>query len=497
MKLSILIPVYNERYLVGELVRRVLAAPLPPELTRELVIVDDGSTDGTRNILSAIAQANPDTVRYLEQPRNMGKGAAIRAAIAAATGEFCIFQDADLEYDPNDYGKVLAPLLSGQADVVYGSRFLIAERRRVLYFRHAIGNRLLTTLSNLLTDLYLTDMETCFKAFRTKVLKSIPIRSRGFGLEPEITAKVAKRGLRVYEVPVNYDGRTYQEGKKITWKDGVRALGVMLKYWIIDDLYDEKTGHAILSSISTAHRFNQWMADVAVRPYLGDRVLEIGAGLGNMSLKLMPRERYVATDCDELHLDVLRALALRRANMEAARLDAQQAADFAPYRNAMDTVVCLNVLEHIPKADEALRNMYEVLRPGARLILLVPNGRWLYSSLDRAVGHVQRYSRAEAAERLRAAGFEVEQTFTFNRVGVLGWFLNGTLLRRKKMAKFQLKAFDSLIWLWRRTDWLLPWPGLSLVAVARRPAISAVPQPAAEPPATQDAPPEAARAASK
>ena len=229
MKLSVLIPVYNERYLVGELIRRVLDAPLPRAMQRELIVVDDGSTDGTREILEELAEKHPEIV-YHAHEQNQGKAGAIRTAIGLASGEWCIFQDADLEYDPRDYDLVLGPLLSGDADVVYGSRFLPRTRRRVLYYWHSLGNHFLTLLSNLLTGLNLTDMETCYKAFRTDLLKTIPIRSSGFGLEPEITSKIAKRRFRIYEVPINYHGRTYTEGKKISWKDGVQALWVLLKY---------------------------------------------------------------------------------------------------------------------------------------------------------------------------------------------------------------------------------------------------------------------------
>lgn len=490
MKFSILIPVYNERYLVAELVRRVLAAPLPHQLSRELIIVDDGSTDGTREVLHTLAAQHPQTIRCIEHPRNMGKGAAIRTAIDAATGEFAVFQDADLEYDPNDYCKLLAPLLSGHADVVYGSRFLTAERRRVLYFWHSLGNNLLTMMSNMFTDLNLTDMETCYKAFRTQILKSIPIRCNGFGIEPEITAKVAKRGLRIYEVPINYDGRTYGEGKKITWRDGYRALFVILKYWLIDDIYEEKTGHDNLSSLSKAHRFNKWMAESVIRPYIGARVLEIGSGIGNIAVQLMPRDRYVTSDFDDLHLDVLKSMALRRPNVEARRIDAQDPQHFKDLHNQFDSVVCINVLEHIPDSHAALRNIYDALEPGGRVVVLVPQGQWLYSPMDRAVEHVKRYSKKELAEALAQTGFEVEHMLNFNRIGIIGWTLNSKILRRSKMAKYQLKMYDSLVWLWRRIDWLLPWHGLSLIGVARKPEIPKVlvgPSSAAKLPAPKEA----------
>jgi glycosyltransferase involved in cell wall biosynthesis len=495
VKLSILIPAYNERYLVAESIRRVLAAKLPEGMERELIVVDDGSRDGTREILRELAQRHPDTLRYIEHSRNMGKSAAIRTAIAAATGEFCIFQDADLEYDPNDYGRVLAPLLSGQADVVYGSRFMFAERRRVLHFRHTLRNTLLTTLSNLFTNLYLTDMETCYKAFRTNLLKSVPIRSERFGLEPEITAKVAKRRFRVYEVPINYDGRTYEEGKKITWKDGLAALWVMFKYWLIDDVYDERSGRHMLADISNAHHFSRWTGRL-VRPHLGHRVLELGAGIGSISQQLQPRERYIAADCNELRLDVLRSLALRRANMEAAFIEAPVAAHFAPYKHAVDTVVCVNVLEHLPNARAALKNIHDTLAENGRLVLIVPNGRWLFCPLDEGIGNVQRYGRGATRELLASCGFVTEKAFSFNRIGTVGWLLNGKLLRRRKIGKLQLKLLDSLVWLWRRIDFLLPWPGLSLIAIARK-VEPGVPPPAPAAKAAKDTPVEQASSVAK
>jgi len=467
MKLSILIPVYNEQYYIARTLDRVLRVDLPEDLEREIIVVDDGSTDGTREILETYQNKHGDVMRYVPQDRNYGKGAAIRKAIALATGDFCIFQDADLEYDPRDYGLVLKPLLEGVADAVYGSRFLYRERRRVLYFRHSLGNRLLTFLSNLFTDLYLTDMETCYKAFRTELLKTIPIRSDDFGLEPEITAKIAKRGFRVYEVPINYDGRTYAEGKKITWRDGLLALYTICKFWLIDDCYQERKGQEILESFAHAHRFNKWLAAL-IKPYLGDSVLEIGAGIGNLTKEFLPRKRYVASDIDPFYLNVLNNFALRRPGLEVIRVDAAVSGDFTDFRGAFDTVLCINVLEHIADSERALRNFGTALSPDGRLLLLVPQGPFLYSVVDQAVGHVRRYTRDELRKELKNAGFKIERLMDFNRVGVPGWLFNAKLLKRNSIPRFQLKLYDSLVWLWRRIDRFLPWSGLSLIVVARK-----------------------------
>ena len=221
--LSVVMPCFNEAATVADAVMRVLASPL----TAELIVVDDGSTDGSAD---AVAALDDDRVRLLRQDGNRGKGAALRKGFAAVSSPFVIIQDADLEYDPADYERMLEPLLDDRADVVYGSRFVSGEPHRVLYFWHSVGNKLLTLLSNAFTNLNLTDMETCYKAFRREVLESIDLREDRFGIEPELTAKVAAGGWRVYEVGISYRGRTYEEGKKIGWRDGVHAVRCILRY---------------------------------------------------------------------------------------------------------------------------------------------------------------------------------------------------------------------------------------------------------------------------
>jgi glycosyltransferase involved in cell wall biosynthesis len=223
--LAVVIPCYNEANTVDELIDRVLSSPW----VAEVIVVDDGSTDGTRDVLAARSAAE-DRLQMILHPVNRGKGAALRTGFGAATADFVVVQDADLEYDPADYPLLLEPLLSGVADVVYGSRFASGRPHRVLYFWHSVGNKALTLLSNMFTDLNLTDMETCYKAFRREVIQGIEIEEDRFGFEPEVTAKIARGDLRIYEVGISYAGRSYDEGKKIGWRDGVRALYCIVRY---------------------------------------------------------------------------------------------------------------------------------------------------------------------------------------------------------------------------------------------------------------------------
>jgi glycosyltransferase involved in cell wall biosynthesis len=469
--LSILVPVYNEEYYIEQILEEVLSASLPEGMDREVIVVDDASTDGTREMLREFA-ARHRQVQVFSHEKNQGKGAAIRTAVSKATGEVIVIQDADLEYNPQEYEKLLAPILRGEADAVYGSRFLASPYRRVLYFWHSLGNRFLTMLSNCFTDLNLTDMETCYKMVRASILKTMPLRSNRFGIEPELTAKLAKRGCRIYEVPISYRGRTYEEGKKITWRDGLKALFTILYFAVVDDMYDEQYGYDILHSLSKTQRINRWLADT-IDPWMGENVLEIGAGMGNLSLQLLPRRAYTVSDIAPLYLDYLQQLFSHNKRVSVRKIDVEDPKDFEGLDGRFDTVVCLNVVEHVEKDDVALRNIYSALRPGGRVCVLVPRGPWLFGSLDRGLGHCRRYTEAGLKEKMATAGFQVEQQFTFNRVTVPAWFVNGKIFRKKRFNKLQLKLFDSTVWMWRRIDRLFPWPGLSLIAIGHKPRSAA------------------------
>jgi glycosyltransferase involved in cell wall biosynthesis len=465
MKLSILVPVYNERTVVERSLAQVLAAPLPEQMEREVVIVDDCSSDGTSAILERLAAAEP-SIRLVRHAVNQGKGAAVRTAIQHAEGDFAIIQDADLEYDPSEYPRLLRPLLDGHADAVFGSRYLAGGQTRVLPFWHSVINKFLTVVSNMFSNLHLTDMETCYKVFRTDLLKSIPIRSDRFGIEPELVMKCAKRNLRVYEVPISYHGRSYEEGKKIGWKDGLKALGVILYFWLIDDLYAQPYGRAFLNNMSGTPQYLSWIARL-VRPHLGDTVLEIGAGIGNITARLMARRlRYVAAEKDPLYLHALGNRFLRTPNVEVRRFDPDNPDN--QLGSGFDTVLCLNVLEYLDQPRPLVAVLGEAIKPGGDLVILVPQGPGLFGSVDRALGHKRRYSAAEIRRLLQDLGFEIRQVHQLNKAGKPAWWLFGKVLHRRHINKLTLKLFDKSVWLLRRLEWLLPWSGLSLVVVARR-----------------------------
>jgi SAM-dependent methyltransferase len=466
--LSILMPVYNEEESLRASVLRALEAPLPAGMRSEIVAVDDGSTDASPEILAELAAANPQRVRVFKHAVNSGKGAAINTCLQRAAGEFAIIQDSDLEYDPAEYPKVLGPLVAGKADVVYGSRFLVAGERRVLYYWHSLANRLITTACNMAADLNLTDIETCYKAFRTSLARSIPIHSKRFGIEPELTIKLAKRQAAIYEVPISYHGRTYEEGKKIGRRDAFEALWIILRYAFTRDLYTDP-GAVILHSLAGTRRFNMWMAET-IRPWLGARVLELGAGIGNMTLHLArSRKLYVATDVDEEHLARLRVRFQSRPNLRCAICDLRDTADFAALGGGFDTVVCLNVLEHVEDDLRGLRNIRSALQPGGRAIILVPQDQSIYGTLDKILGHYRRYSAGQLQARMEEAGFRFERMLEFNRITRPGWYVNGRILKRQDFGAFQLRVFDWLVPVWRRVDTALPWPAVSLIGIGVNP----------------------------
>lgn len=468
-RLSVIIPVYNEAVTILEVLRRVATVPIP----KELIVVDDHSSDDTATILrdqsagllARVSPAAPCTLRVLFHDHNQGKGAAIRTGLTAVTGDAVIIQDADLEYNPEEYPKLLEPLLKGEADVVYGSRFL-GHPRRVLFFWHTVGNNLLTLISNMFTNLNLTDMETGYKLFRTDILKSLPLRSDRFGFEPEVTAKVARLGVRIYEVPISYAGRTYAEGKKINWKDGVSALWTILRYNLIDDM--GSAGEKTLQRVARLARYNAWLWE-QVSPYIGKRILEVGSGIGTMTRYFLGRELILATEFDQHYLHRLHRTFAHQPNITVRALDLNDPLPEWISQSQLDTILCCNVLEHIQDDEATLTQFARVLPSGGRVVLIIPALKPLYGEIDKALHHYRRYDREEIVSKLERAGFRVETTKFFNLAGVPGWYINSCLLRRKTVPGMQARLNSLLVPLLRlEKHFSLPW-GMSLLAVGQKP----------------------------
>jgi 2-polyprenyl-3-methyl-5-hydroxy-6-metoxy-1,4-benzoquinol methylase len=473
--LSVVMPCYNEAATIEAVVRRVLASPF----VTELVIVDDGSTDGTLALARGVTDPR---VRVFEQPVNMGKGAALRRGFEEATAPYVIVQDADLEYDPAAYAQILAPLLDNTADVVYGSRFLGGQAHRVLYYWHSVGNRFLTTASNMLTNLNLTDMETCYKAFRREVIQGLEIEEDRFGFEPEITAKIARGGWRVYEVGIPYAGRTYAEGKKIGWRDGVRALYSILRYSRVADRlgfgrhpdrdeapvdFDDSDAELedVLDSLRDADRYADWIYSLT-EPHLGQEVLEIGAGHGELTARLSRGRFVTATDLSKRCVDGLQEQYAGAANVEIRHADVAALGDSRRY----DSVILVNVLEHIDDDVGALRDLRDLLKPGGKLIVFVPAFESLYSDFDRRIGHRRRYRRSRLISVVDKAGLKLVDVRYVNSVGAVAWWVFARRLRQIPTQRWPVRLFDRLVPMLSRMEARRPprW-GQSVLCVAERP----------------------------
>jgi glycosyltransferase involved in cell wall biosynthesis len=464
-RLTVLVPVYNERHMVEIALRRLLGIRDDLIAELEVVVVDDCSDDGTWEVLKRLA-LDDSRVTLIRHDRNLGKGAAIRTAIGSASGDICVIYDADLEYSPEDIPGLLAPFAYEGADAVFGSRYMAAAYRRALMHRHTMVNKLLTFISNCFTDLNLSDIETALKAINTTLLKSIPLRSNDFRFEVEIVFKLAKRGARVFETPVRYLPRTYQEGKKIRPRDGFLALLAMLRFWVIDDLYKEdEYGWPHLVEVERTTRFNLWLGE-ALRPFVGDRVLEIGAGIGTLTSQFIPREYYVASDINPNYIHYLKSYSYGKPYLEIKEIDAGSRYSFLGLEG-FDTVIVVNLLAQLEEP-AVLANVWSTLNSKGRLVIVVPLHKRLYGSLDMALGRKRRYSRREIEGSLAEAGFSIQTAFDFNRLCVPLWLLSGRVLRRKRLSRLELKILDTLIPIMKRLDRLWPWKGLALVIVAEK-----------------------------
>lgn len=464
-KLSILMPVYNERWTVGDVLQRILRAKLP--LPFEIIVVDDGSTDGSADHVAELATKYPQ-IQLIRQLENRGKGAAIRRGIEEMSGDVAVIQDADLEYDPADLPRLLLPVVEGRADAVFGSRFAGSTRQCSSYW-HSQINRWLTFASNLLTDTNLTDMETGYKVVRGDILKQLRLRSHTFTLEPELACRLAQWGARIYEAPISYQGRSFEEGKKIRPRDGIKALLTMLRCRFFDTHFTTHTGLYVLRSMRRATRYNRFLLELA-QPYLGDRLLEAGAGIGNLSSLLLNRQRLVLVDRDSEYVRRLSGRFAGRSNVrvEAADLTARNFVERFSDEH-LSTIFCSNVLEHIAPDFLVLRNFFKVLESGGHCVIVVPSDMRLMGPLDVALGHYRRYEPGQMSQLMERAGFEVVMSKQFNRFGSVGWWINGSVLGRQQLTPAQMRLFDRLWPVVKHVDRFLPLPPMSQIIVGRKP----------------------------
>jgi glycosyltransferase involved in cell wall biosynthesis len=463
-RLSVLMPVYNEARTLRTIVAQVLAAPV--ELDIELVAVDDASSDGSVAILEELA-ASDDRIKVFCHPVNRGKGAAIRTAIANMTGDIAIVQDSDLEYDPDDFPRVLQPILDGRADAVFGSRFASSEERRVLFYWHSLGNKVLTALSNMANDLNLTDMETCYKAVRADVLRKLRLTSERFGIEPEITARLAQWGARIYEVPIRYHGRTYAEGKNIGWKDGVQALWLIFKFRFLDTRATDESSVEIRQSLGRAPRFRKWLLE-EFGDHLGSRVFEVDAGPGHLTAWLLDRDRVVSIDKEPVHVETIQRRFGHLANLDVRHLDLHGADLPDDLAQSFDTVIMFDVLQRAAEPKELLSRITRALAPSGQVLIHVPADGALFGPTDEAAGHLRRLSEDDVKDLVRSAGLELLWIRPFNRLGRWAWHVHHAL-GASRITAVQARGFDLAVPLARRMDAASRGAGLSWIAVARVP----------------------------
>lgn len=463
-RLSILMPVFNERWTVGDVLNRINATPI--SIAKEIIVIDDGSTDGSADYVATLCRQMPG-LRLIRQPRNAGKGSAIRRGIEEMTGDVAVIQDADLEYSPDDLPALLQPLLDDQADAVFGSRFS-GSSRRCLPFWHAQINRALTLASNMVTNTNLTDMETGYKVVRADILRELNLSSRSFTLEPEITCRLAQWGARIVERPITYQGRSFEEGKKIRARDGIKAIATLLRCRLVQRNFTEYPEDAAQRSLRHAHRFHQSMVDMA-SPYLGERLLDAGAGAGNISGLLLKRPRLVLADINPHHVRRLKQRFANRSNVRIEHADLTDRSIVDTFADEqLDSILAANTLQQLGPDFLVLRNFYKLLPAGGRLVAFVPLDMRLMNSLDNAIGNERRYNAEHLCRLMERAGFEIAASQNFNRLGSAGWWMQG-VLGRQGFGSGSVLSFDRLWSLAKGVDRFLPLPAMTAMIVGVKP----------------------------
>ncbi len=472
ISLSIIVPAYNEAFLIEESLNRLCILEKSPHLEKiQVIVINDGSTDDTVGVVNRfLSKRSVGKIEWcsINHSENRGKGKAIQTALNHASCEVSIIHDADLEYHPKDILRMIPLFLEEDADAVLGSRFAVAEFRRVLMFRHQLANKFITFICNMISNLNLTDIETCYKAIRTDLFKSIPIQSNDFRIEPELVIKLAKRKAKIFEIPISYSGRTYEEGKKIRVIDGFKALWAILKFGLSDDIFRKDLyGSKILLALSRANKFNKWLADT-IAPYVGKNVLEIGAGIGNLTRKFLPRKSYYATDINAYYLKIIENLKLNNPRLNVAYLDLNDVSDLADSDKRFDTIICLNVIEHLDDDEGALNNILKLLVENGKAVVLVPRGMWLFGSQDEVLGHKRRYSDEMLKNLASKTRLNLIALIPFNRFSTIPWYINGKIFKKQTISRFQIFMVDLFIPVLKTIDKYLPWPSLSIIAILEK-----------------------------
>jgi SAM-dependent methyltransferase len=483
MKLSVVVPFYNELRTLPTVVERLLKVDFGKlGVETELVFVDDGSTDAGRSVLDPLPR---DDVRVIVHPQNRGKGAAVKTGLEAATGDILCIQDADLEYDPRDLPALIEPIVDGDFQVVYGSRFKGSAAG--LYYTHRVANRLLNLMINVAFNRYLSDVYTGYKVFTREAFQGLDLTAKTFTVEMELTAHFLRKGLVIFEVPISYRARTYAEGKKIHFKDGFLAAGAVLRYRLrraprrtgpaahgapdAPGADQEAEGgasiHALgLEDLATAHRYQRYLHEL-LAPYLGPSVLEVGAGLGDLSSQLLDRDRLVVNDHDPVCLRALEERFGHRPEVEILGAEVPRLEVDPP----VDTVVAVNVLDRLDDDVAALRSMARAARPGGRLLLVVPAHPGLAGAYDQALDQRRRYSTEALRDAVEAAGLLPEVVRPVNLLGGLAWWAAVRVGRQARPTPLLVRLYDRLVvpaerLLERR---IRPRFGQSILCVARVP----------------------------
>ena len=457
-RLSVLLTVRDERHTLAALIRRVLECPMPlPLQERELIVVDDGSRDGTAELLRALAARDPQ-IKPVFHDRRQGRGRALQTAIQHMTGDVVLFQDSD--QDPADLPRLVQPILDGRADAVFGSRFLAGDE--------ACRETVMTRISKALCGVPLTDPETGCKAVRGEILRQTPLHFRDVARSPELTVRLAQWGVRLSEVPI----RRRDEVRRSPFGGAggaLKAFWAIVRSRILDPRFTTHDGYYILVAVRNARGFNRWMYR-QVAPFVGRRVLEAGSGIGTLTELLLDRERLIAGDFDPFYVEMLARRFGHQKNVRPLRMDLTRVDDYERLaEERLDTILCLNVLEHLAPDDEVLSHFQRVLQPGGHVIILVPQHPWLYAPVDRTLGHERRYTAEELRAKLQRAGFEVVHQRGFNKLGTLGWYVSGTLLGKRHLSPAQMRLYNRLLPLAKLVERVPGWPALSTIAVGRKP----------------------------